>query len=144
MTTAERAVLTISSISDIHSTMIGANRMREAAEQIRGLRRAAGLTQSELAKRLNVRQHYVSRVESGRANLSIRSLERMARGMGKTVQVLFVDLGEAVMDERGRVVDFGGWESGEAKLVRNLDWTPDEIFDWLESAAQFVRDAREE
>lgn len=117
-------------------------RIRETAEQLRALRLKAGLTQAALARRLKVRQHYISRIESGRANLSIRTLEKVARALGKSVRVGFVDSGEILRDRRGGVLNFGGWETEEAKLRRMRDWTPDEIFDWQEEANRFMRDAK--
>ena len=46
---------------------------------LRAARRAAGLTQSELAKRLGVDQSQVARAESGRVELSAANLDRYLR-----------------------------------------------------------------
>lgn len=40
-------------------------------------------------------------------------------------------------DNLGNIVDFGGWESEEAKLRNNLTWTPEQILQWLEEANGF-------
>jgi len=40
-----------------------------------------GLTQKELAKRLGTKQSAIARIESGRANLSLRYIEKMTVAM---------------------------------------------------------------
>ncbi len=40
-------------------------------------------------------------------------------------------------DSEGNIIDFGGWESEEAKLRHNLTWTPEQILNWLEAANRF-------
>ncbi len=40
-------------------------------------------------------------------------------------------------DRDGNVIDFGGWESDEAKLRHNLTWTPEQILNWLEEVNGF-------
>ncbi|MBO1225692.1 MAG: hypothetical protein JYX80_14820 [Candidatus Scalindua sediminis] len=46
-------------------------------------------------------------------------------------------------DSKGNIIDFGGWESEEAKLRHNLTWTPEQILNWLEEANRFNKAARE-
>lgn len=45
-------------------------------------------------------------------------------------------------DSEGNVIDFGGWESEEAKLRHNLTWSPEQILDWLEGANRFINEIR--
>ncbi len=45
-------------------------------------------------------------------------------------------------DSKGNIIDFGGWESEEAKLRHNLTWTPEQILNWLEEANRFNKAAR--
>jgi len=45
------------------------------------LRERKGVTQSELARRLGVRQSTISRMESSKANLTIGSLRKIARAL---------------------------------------------------------------
>ncbi|HSK68521.1 MAG TPA: helix-turn-helix transcriptional regulator [Candidatus Limnocylindria bacterium] len=52
-------------------------------------RRRAGLTQKELAERSGIAQGDISRLESGTANPSLRTLRRLARGMGMVMRVSF-------------------------------------------------------
>ena len=46
-------------------------------------------------------------------------------------------------DSKGNIIDFGGWESEEAKLRHNLTWTPEQILNWLEEANRFNKATRE-
>ena len=59
-------------------------------------RRAEGLTQKELSERSGITQADISRLEHGNANPSIRTLQRLANAMGKTLKIEFVDPDEAV------------------------------------------------
>lgn len=53
-------------------------------------RKMSGLTQKQLAERTGIAQADISKLESGNANPSLRTLERLAAGMGKRVEVRFV------------------------------------------------------
>lgn len=53
-------------------------------------RRQSGLTQKELAQRAGMTQSDISRLENGSGNPSIRTLQRLAEGMGMRLQVSFV------------------------------------------------------
>jgi transcriptional regulator with XRE-family HTH domain len=46
------------------------------------LRKAAGLTQEELAERSGFSQQYISKLEQGRRNPTIVSLYELANGLG--------------------------------------------------------------
>jgi len=54
-------------------------------------RESAGLTQSELARKTGIAQGDISKIENGNANPSIKTLKRLARGMGKILKIEFVD-----------------------------------------------------
>lgn len=47
----------------------------------------AGLTQAELAERSGVRQETISRLEKGRVNPTAKTLDQLARAMGKRLSV---------------------------------------------------------
>jgi len=66
-------------------------RMRlEVALQISDVREQAGLTQEELARKLKTTQSVISRIESGKQNLSLDMLYKIAEAVGKKqVQVAF-------------------------------------------------------
>ncbi len=53
-------------------------------------REAQHLTQTELAERTGIRQSNISRIEKGQASPTLNTLSRIARGLGKELQVRFV------------------------------------------------------
>ena len=57
-------------------------------------RKAAGLTQKELAMRTGIAQADISRLENGNANPSLRTLQRLAEGLGMKLKVEFVPVGQ--------------------------------------------------
>ncbi len=63
---------------------------RAVMQAIIDARRAAGLTQRDLARRTGIAQGDISRIENGTANPSVRTLQRLAKGMGMTLMVSFV------------------------------------------------------
>lgn len=58
------------------------------AEQLYKARKESKLTQAELAKRMNVPQAAIARIESGRLNLTIRTVMKYADACGKRVALL--------------------------------------------------------
>ena len=56
-------------------------------------RTSAGMTQSELASRTGIAQGDISKLEKGNGNPSIKTLKRLAAGMGKELKIEFVDPG---------------------------------------------------
>lgn len=60
------------------------------------LRREKGLSQEKFAQLVGVHRTYMGAVERGEKNLSIKSAERIARGLGIRVSALFEEA------ERGR------------------------------------------
>ncbi len=55
-------------------------------------RKASGLTQKELAERTGISQGDISKLENGSANPSIRTLQRLAAGMGMKLQLAFTPI----------------------------------------------------
>ncbi len=53
-------------------------------------RKESGLTQKQLSDRTGISQADISRLESGNANPSLRTLQRLANGMGMELRVEFV------------------------------------------------------
>lgn len=51
-------------------------------QRVRQLRKAAGLTQEELASRAGMSFKYVSSVERGDQNITLETLERLVRALG--------------------------------------------------------------
>lgn len=58
-----------------------------AGREIRRARLAAGLTQAEVAERLDASSSYITNVEAGRVNLTLGQLSRVAAAMGADVDI---------------------------------------------------------
>ena len=52
-------------------------------------RKQAGLTQRELSERTGITQSDISKLENGSANPSIKTLQRLAEGMGMRLKIEF-------------------------------------------------------
>ena len=53
-------------------------------------RKESGLTQKQLSERTGIAQTDISKLERGNANPSLRTLQRLAAGMGMIVKIEFV------------------------------------------------------
>ena len=53
-------------------------------------RKASGLTQKDLAVRTGIAQSDISKLENGNANPSLKTLQRLADGMGMRLKLEFV------------------------------------------------------
>jgi ribosome-binding protein aMBF1 (putative translation factor) len=86
-------------IKDLHKTLSKNATYRkeyEALEEeftvmaaIAKARRQAGISQTELARRMNTTQSTVARLESGRGQPSTRTLVRFAKATGHTLKISF-------------------------------------------------------
>ena len=56
-------------------------------------RKKSGLTQKELAARTGIAQADISKLENGNANPSLRTLKRLAAGMGMKIKLEFSPAG---------------------------------------------------
>ena len=63
---------------------------RAIIQAIIDARKQSGLTQKELSERTGITQGDISKLERGNANPSIRTLERIAEGLGMRLQISFV------------------------------------------------------
>jgi ribosome-binding protein aMBF1 (putative translation factor) len=89
----------MSKIEELHQKWSRDADYREAYEQLgrefdmaRAMieaRAQAGLTQAELAARMDTTQSVVARLESGRANPSTRTLEKVASATGTRLRISF-------------------------------------------------------
>jgi DNA-binding XRE family transcriptional regulator len=59
----------------------------ELAQMIIDARIERGMTQEELARLVGTRQSNISRIERGQQNISIGLMSKVARGLGKKLQV---------------------------------------------------------
>ena len=53
-------------------------------------RKSAGITQKELSQKSGIAQGDISKLENGNANPSIKTLQRLAAALGKTLKIEFV------------------------------------------------------
>ena len=53
-------------------------------------RKNSGLTQKQLSERTGIAQADISKLENGNANPSLRTLQRLAAGMGMKVKIEFL------------------------------------------------------
>ena len=99
--------------------------MSTAAALIRNTRLGLGLTQTQLAQRLGVKQSVVARLERTGSNPTLATVERALQAMGRQLQL------EAT--ERPSNLD-------ESLIVRNLRLTPAQRLAEFESAHADVRE----
>ena len=60
------------------------------ALEITRAREAMNMTQEELAEAIKTKQQTVSRIERGAQNVTIETLDRIAKALGRNLQVRFV------------------------------------------------------
>jgi transcriptional regulator with XRE-family HTH domain len=81
-------------VSEVHAKLVG--------RELRATRDALGLTQAELARRMEVSPSYVAAVEAGGRNLTLGQLANIANAMRLGVDVRFVrPNGTPVREGRG-------------------------------------------
>jgi transcriptional regulator with XRE-family HTH domain len=66
----------------VHAKVVG--------RELKGTRRALGLTQAEVAGRLGVSASYVSAVEAGKRNLTLAQLANIANAMRLGIDISFI------------------------------------------------------
>ncbi len=69
--------------------ILGKSRYLKAAMEVRKLRKQMHLSQEQLAKKISVKRTFVSRVESGRQNVTLETLYRIAQATGKRFTLSF-------------------------------------------------------
>jgi transcriptional regulator with XRE-family HTH domain len=72
------------------------------AENVRKARKAAGLSQEELALEADVDRTYISQVERGKRNITVVILARLARAMRTSAAELLADTRRIVEGARSR------------------------------------------
>lgn len=63
--------------------------LKRLALNVQRLRREKGLSQEDLSARADIHQTYLSGVETAKRNPSVKVLDRLAKGLGVDIQVLF-------------------------------------------------------
>jgi transcriptional regulator with XRE-family HTH domain len=83
--------------------LAGSPEIQKIGREIRGLRKARGMTLSELAEKSGLSIGYLSLLERDRATPSINALHAISRALGVTISWFF-DANAAPVEERGFVV----------------------------------------
>ena len=60
-------------------------------QNIKQIRKRMNMSQKELATKMEISQSYLSDIESGRKNLSIKTVKKLAGSLGLSVTDLFND-----------------------------------------------------
>ena len=67
------------------------NILQKVGRAIRARREATGLSQEAFGDKIGVNRAYFGDIERGTRNVTIRNLERVARGLGTNLGVLFTE-----------------------------------------------------
>ena len=59
--------------------------------RVRQLRKLSNLSIEELAFRSNINKNYLSDVERGKRNISLKGIEKIAKGLNVPIDALFID-----------------------------------------------------
>lgn len=70
--------------------ILGKARYLRAAMELRKLRKQLHLSQESLAKKMSVKREFVSRIESGKQNVTLETLYRIADVTGKEFRLSFL------------------------------------------------------
>ena len=65
-------------------------------------RKSAGLTQKQLSERTGIAQSDISKLEGGNANPSLKTLRRLANGMGMQLKLEFVPIAHSSQNQKCR------------------------------------------
>ena len=65
----------------------------ELGERIKELRKKTGLSQEKFALKIDMDRTYFATVESGRRNISLIDIQKIADGLGVSISELFEGLG---------------------------------------------------
>ncbi|MCQ2009184.1 MAG: helix-turn-helix transcriptional regulator [Sporolactobacillus sp.] len=88
----------------------------QLARQLIDLRKQRGLTQKQLAKRVETQQSSISRAENGDHNLTIGTMAKITRGLGARI-VVVQDNEEVIVKRRARTL-FRHRNPDGAKVIR--------------------------
>lgn len=60
-------------------------------ERVRNLRKLASISIEELSFRSGLNRNYISDVERGKRNISLKAIYQIARGLNVPIDALFID-----------------------------------------------------
>lgn len=64
----------------------------EFGKRIKSLRNETGLSQEKFALKIGMDRTYYASVESGKRNISLQNIEKIANGLGVTISELFLNV----------------------------------------------------
>ena len=64
----------------------------EFGKRIKSLRNETGLSQEKFALKIGMDRTYYASVESGKRNISLQNIEKIAKGFGVSISQLFGDI----------------------------------------------------
>lgn len=65
---------------------------QRVGELLRKSRLAQNMTQEELHERTGIKSYYISRIENGKLDIRLRTLSKLANGLGIRMSDLFLQL----------------------------------------------------
>ena len=77
----------------------------QIARALVAVRREKRITQQQLAERTGIAQADISRLENGNSNPSLRTLQRLADGLGMKIEVGFQEIDDGGEEEEGTFVE---------------------------------------
>lgn len=66
---------------------------KQLGEKIKELRKETGLSQEKFALKIDMDRTYFATVETGKRNISLQNIEKIANGLGVTISELFEGIG---------------------------------------------------
>lgn len=66
---------------------------KQLGERIKELRKETGLSQEKFALKIDMDRTYFATVESGKRNISLHNIEKIAKGLNISISELFKDIG---------------------------------------------------
>lgn len=66
---------------------------KQLGERIKKLRKETGLSQEKFALKIDMDRTYFATVESGKRNISLQNIEKIAKGLNITISELFEGIG---------------------------------------------------
>src|SRR5436189_5922040 len=84
---------------------------------VRSRRKRLGISQEELAGRAGLHRTYVSDIERGARNLSLESIDKLAKALGIPVSTLFSRLSDPPQSRSGTLSPVGTEDLGDLLLA---------------------------
>lgn len=106
-----------------------ADLVTKLGNRIRQIRKDHGLSLEQLGELAGLHPNYIGQVERGEKNVTVESLEKIARGLGVSLQELFQYVDPSVQpDELGELIDLLAVRpSSDRALVLKLVKS---VFEW--------------